>query len=311
MSADAPPAKATVEPTRGQASARRTDLAALAAGLTTVTLWGSAFVGIRAVSETLAPGTITLGRLIVSSLILGVVALIRSEPLPPRRALLPISVFGALFLGAYSVVLNAAERHVDAGTSAMIVNTGPLLIAILAGVFLHEGFPHGLYAGCAVAVGGCILIGVATHGSGNHVGYGIALLATATLAYASAVVVQKKALARATSFQVTWLGCTIATVLCLPFAPTLIHQTAHASARAVGWTIYLGAMPTALGFATWSFALGQASAGRVASLNYLIPVVAILLGWAYLGERPPLLAIGGGTLCIAGVYLARRTPRRT
>src|SRR5262249_50658654 len=64
--------------------------------------------------------------------------------------------------------------------------------------------------------------------------------------------------------------------------------------------------PTALGFATWSFALSRASAGRVASLNYAIPVVAITLGWAYLGERPPALAVGGGALCLVGVYVARR-----
>jgi drug/metabolite transporter (DMT)-like permease len=70
--------------------------------------------------------------------------------------------------------------------------------------------------------------------------------------------------------------------------------------------VYLGAVPTALGFATWSFALRRTSAGRMASFNYLIPVVAILLGWAVLGETPPRLAAAGGALCIAGVYVALR-----
>jgi drug/metabolite transporter (DMT)-like permease len=48
------------------------------------------------------------------------------------------------------------------------------------------------------------------------------------------------------------------------------------------------------------------TAGRLASLSYLIPVVAIVLGWALLGETPPVLAVAGGALCILGVYLARR-----
>jgi drug/metabolite transporter (DMT)-like permease len=48
------------------------------------------------------------------------------------------------------------------------------------------------------------------------------------------------------------------------------------------------------------------TAGRLASLTYLIPVVAILLGWALLDETPPALAVAGGALCLAGVYLARR-----
>jgi drug/metabolite transporter (DMT)-like permease len=42
------------------------------------------------------------------------------------------------------------------------------------------------------------------------------------------------------------------------------------------------------------------------SLMYLVPLVAILLGWAVLAETPPALAAVGGALCLAGVYLARR-----
>jgi drug/metabolite transporter (DMT)-like permease len=280
---------------------------ALAAGLTTVVAWGSAFVAIRAGGRVLSPGAIALGRLVVSCAILSGVALIRRERLPPRPVWLPTIGFGVLWLGVYSVTLNAAERHVDAGTSAMVVNTGPLLIAILAGTFLREGFPRGLLLGCAVALLGCVAIGVAT-GSRGSSATGLALLVVATLAYAFAVVVQKVALRRASGFQVTWLGCLAALVACLPFGPALVEEGAQ-HGRALAWTLYLGAVPTALGFATWSFALGRGDAGRVASLNYLIPLVAILLGWVYLGEAPPPLAIGGGALCLSGVVIARARRR--
>ena len=80
----------------------------------------------------------------MSLLALGVAASIRREPLPERRDLLRIAAFGVLFLGVYSVTLNAAERRVDAGTAAMLINTGPLLIVVLAGIFLQEGFPRRL-----------------------------------------------------------------------------------------------------------------------------------------------------------------------
>ena len=280
----------------------RRDTVALAAGLTTVTLWGSAFVGIRAAGHVLVPGSITLGRLLVSSAILSGVALVRREGLPPRSAWLPIGAFGVLFLGAYSVALNAAERRVDAGTAAMIVNTGPLLIALVAGILLGEGFPPALLAGCCVAVAGCVVIGLATTRADGRSGTGLVLLVAATVAYAAAVVVQKVALTRASAFQVTWLGCAAATVVCLPFAVGLVRD----GGRALGWLVYLGALPTALGFATWSFALRRTTAGRTAALNYLIPIVAIALGWAYLGERPPLLAVAGGVLCLGGVWIARR-----
>ncbi|HET9322418.1 MAG TPA: DMT family transporter [Gaiellaceae bacterium] len=287
-------------------AAERADAPALAAALVTVTLWGSAFVAIRDAGGTLSPGSLALGRLLVSLVVLGAAAAVRHEPLPRRPDLVRIAAFGVLFLCVYSVTLNAAERRVDAGTAAMLINTGPILIAILAGILLKEGFPRRLFAGCAVAFAGCVLIGLAGSQAGSGVGPGIALLILAAFAYAAAVVIQKPVLSRATPLQVTWLGCAAGAVACLPFAPTLAGELDDAGAATIGWMIYLGVGPTALGFATWAYALRRMSAGRLASLAYLIPVVAILLGWALLRETPPWLAAVGGALCLSGVYLARR-----
>ena len=286
------------------------DMAALVAGLVTVAAWGSAFVGIRSAGTAFSPGALALGRLLVSTAILGTVALVRREPLPRRTELAAIATYGLLWLALYSVVLNAAERRVDAGTAAMLVNTGPILIAIFAGIFLREGFPPGLFAGCAVAFCGVILIGLATAESGTRSGLGVALCLLAAFAYSVAVVVQKPVLGRVPAFQVTWIGCAAATVACLPFAPRLATDAGGAGASAIAWTLYLGAVPTALGFATWSFALRRTSAGRMGSLTYLAPPIAVALGWAVLGERPAWLAVAGGGLCLAGVYVARRRGRR-
>ena len=56
-----------------------------------------------------------------------------------------------LWFALYSVVLNSAERRVDAGTAAMLVNLGPIFIALLAGVVLREGLPARALVGCAIA----------------------------------------------------------------------------------------------------------------------------------------------------------------
>jgi MYXO-CTERM domain-containing protein len=82
----------------------RADVAALLAGLVTVTLWGSAFVAIRDVGKSISPGSVALGRLLVSLVVLGIAAAIWREPLPRRRDLLLIAAFGVLFLGVYSFV---------------------------------------------------------------------------------------------------------------------------------------------------------------------------------------------------------------
>ena len=283
-------------------------MAALAAGLITVTLWGSAFVGIRSAGHTFSPGALALGRLVVSCVALGALALARREKLPSRRDLGLIAVYGILWLGLYSVALNAAEHRVDAGVAAMLVNTGPIILAILAGIFLKEGFPRGLFVGCAVALVGCVLIGLAT-AHGAHATIGIALCIVAAFAYSSAIVVQKPVLARVDPLQVTFLACVAATIVCLPFAGSLADAVSNAHASTIGWMVYLGVGPTAAGFVLWSFALTRTSAGQLGSLTYLAPVVAIVLGWAVLGETPKWLAVTGGGVCLVGVYIARRRPR--
>lgn len=286
------------------------DPIALLAGLFTVTLWGSAFVGIRAAGVAFSPGSLALARLLVSCLILGAAALVRRDPLPARRDLAKIAVYGVLWLAVYSTALNAAERIVDAGTAALLINIGPIVVAILAGKFLGEGFPRRLFAGCAIAFAGCALIGLATTQSRAGAGIGIALLALAVIAYSTAIVVQKPVLARVPPFQVTFIGVVAATIFCLPFAPALAVEVGKAGSGAVAWTVYLGAFPTAIGFATWGFALRRTNAGQLGTLTYLAPVVAVLLSWVVLHEAPPWLAIVGGLLALVGVYVARRAPAR-
>lgn len=292
---------------KSQTRSSRSDRGALAAGLLTVTLWGSSFVAIRYAGRTISPGSLALGRLLVSLIVLGIAWRVRREPMPGQRDLMQIAAFGSLFLGVYSVTLNEAERRVDAGTAAMLINIGPILITILAGIFLKEGFPKRLFAGCAVAFAGTVMIGFATSRSGFRAGIGVVLLIIAASAYATAVVIQKGVLTRVAPLPVTFFGCVAGALVCLPFAPTLVRDVANAGASAIGWMVYLGVASTALGFATWAYALKRTSAGRLAALTYLIPVVAIVLGWAFLGETPPLLAAVGGGMCLAGVYLARRS----
>ncbi|MCW5873660.1 MAG: DMT family transporter [Anaerolineales bacterium] len=268
--------------------------------------WGSAFVAIRAASSSVPPGALAFGRALVSTVLLTLVALLRPFPMPARGDLLRIAFYGILWQGVYSLALNEASRHVDAGTAAMLVGSGPLLIALLAGFFLHEGFPRRLLAGLAVAFMGSALIGFTTSQRGETATFGLLLLILAVLAYAAAVVIQKSVVHRVAALQVTWLGCLAASIALLPFAPSLLTSLHQGGATAAGWVAYLGIVPTALGFVTWSYALSRTTAGRTGAWLYLVPVVAVILGWLVLSEAPSELALAGGALCLAGVYLAQR-----
>jgi drug/metabolite transporter (DMT)-like permease len=279
---------------------------ALLAALVTVVLWSSAFVGIRAAGEDLSPGALSLGRLAIGSALLGVFVLWQRDRLPGRREFPLIVVCGVLWFGLYNIALNEAERRVDAGTAAMLVNVGPVLIAILAGFLLHEGFPRTLVLGCAIAFAGAIVIGLATSERGVAAGWGAALCVAAAAFYAGGVVAQKPLLSRVSGLHVTWLACSVGLVVCLPFAPTLFDELGRAGGDSIAWMVYLGVFPTAVGFMTWAYALSRTTAGRMGATTYLVPPLAILMGWAFLGETPVALAILGGALCLGGVVVARR-----
>jgi drug/metabolite transporter (DMT)-like permease len=109
---------------------------------------------------------------------------------------------------------------------------------------------------------------------------------------------------------VTWLACLIGTVACLPFAGQLVADIAAAPALHIIGVIYLGLVPTALAFSTWAYALKHSTAGRLGVTTFLVPPITILLGWLFLAEVPPPLAIVGGALSLVGVAIATRSPKR-
>jgi drug/metabolite transporter (DMT)-like permease len=237
------------------------------------------------------------------------IAIARGELAPRRaelRAAAPALVLcGVLWFAAYSIALNAGERRVDAGTAAMLIGVGPILVAILAGLFLREGFPRTLVAGCAVAFGGVVVIGIATSNGGSST-TGVVLCVLAACSYSVAVILQKSVIGRLTALQTTLLCCVIGALVCLPFTVQLVRELGDAGAGAIAWTVYLGVFPTAIAFTTWAFALARTSAGNLGATTYLVPPLSVLLGWLLLSETPPGLALLGGTLCLAGVAVVRR-----
>ncbi|MEU8228333.1 DMT family transporter [Actinoplanes sp. NPDC048967] len=285
----------------------RTPSLPLLATAVTMILWASAFIVIRSVGGHYTPGAMALGRLAAGSAALSLVAAMRPRRLPHGRPLLLVIGYGVLWFGLYAVVLNAAEHHLDAGTTALVVNVGPILIAVLAGVYLKEGFPRGLVTGLVIAFTGVVTIAVATS-TGRHDAIGVLLALGAAALYAAGVLLQKQALHDVDPFTATWLGCLAGTVACLPFAGDLLTELGDAPRSATLGVVYLGLFPTAIAFATWAYALNRMSAGGLSSSSYLVPGIAVLLSWLFLGEVPAPLAFLGGALCLAGVAVTRLPP---
>ena len=300
--------QAATPPDQAAAPATRAWLP-VAAVAVTLLLWSSAFVAIRYLGDDFSPGALSLGRLLVGAACLGVVALSRGVPRPSRRDLLSIVVIGVLWFGVYNVALNEGERRVDAGTAAMLIQVSPVLIALLAALFLSERFTVFLGIGLALAFGGVALIGLSTSPGSNHDVLGVLLCVLSAVVYSVSVILQKPLMARVQAVHVTWLACTVGALACLPFAGDLVRETADAPASSIAWVVYLGVFPTAIAFTTYAFALTHMSASSLGVTTYLVPPLTIVMGLVFLGEAPPTMAYAGGALALVGVAVARRKPR--
>ncbi|WP_391648389.1 DMT family transporter [Streptomyces violarus] len=289
--------------------ARRAELLAAGAAAVTVVLWASAFVSIRSAGDAYSPGALALGRLLAGALTLGVICLLRREGWPPRPAWRGIAISGLLWFGFYMVALNWGEQQVDAGTAALVVNTGPILIALLGARLLGDAMPPRLLAGMAVSFAGAVTVGLSMSGEGGSSVLGVVLCLLAAVAYAGGVVAQKPALGTASPLQVTTFGCLVGAVLCLPFAGQLVQEAADAPASATLNMVYLGIFPTALAFTTWAYALSRTTASKMGATTYAAPALVVLMSWLFLGEVPGLLTLAGGALCLAGVAVSRSRSR--
>ena len=279
----------------------------LLAALVSVVLWSAAFVGIRVAGRSFSPGSIALGRLVIGTVLLGAMALSRPLVRISRRELGLLVLAGLLWFGAYNVLLNEAERRVDAGTASMLVLIAPIFIIALAAAFLKERATANLLVGGGLAFVGVLVIGFATS-TGQATFVGVILCLIAALSSAIGVVAEKPVLRRVSALQVTWVCCTVAMLSCLPYAPVLMREIRVAPANGIGWLVFLGVFPTTIAFTTWAYALARGSAGRLAATAYLIPPVTIVMSWIILGETPTLIALLGGALCLVGVSIARKAP---
>ncbi|SDS68233.1 Threonine/homoserine efflux transporter RhtA [Microlunatus soli] len=278
--------------------------------ISTMLLWASAFVVIRWVAPYLSPGPLALVRLAFGTATLSVLFVVRRRRVPTGRSLVLAVAYGVAWFAGYTVLLNWAEHHLDAGTAAMLVNVAPILIALLAGLFLGEGLPRPLFLGMGIALGGVVLIGFATGGGDNDL-LGLVLGLASALLYTAGMLIQKIVLRSVDALALTWTGCTAGLLATLPFVGQTVQQIATAPISATIGAAFLGVGPTAIGFSLWAYAQTRIPTGQLAAGSLIIPAIALVMSAIVLHELPPVAAIIGGALCLTGVAISRvrRSPR--
>lgn len=299
----------TTEPAVSPAATVRSWLP-LAAVATTLVLWASAFVAIRHLADDFSAGPLALGRNAVGAVALLALATPRLRR-PARGQWWRLGAIGVLWYAIYNVALNRGEQLVDAGTASLVLQAAPVMVALLAAVFLGERFTAAKAAGLTLAIAGVTLISLAGAGHGAVGGElaGVLLCALAALVYAVSLILQKPLMATLPAVEVTAVACAVGALACLPWAGSLVDEVTAAPTSSVWWMVYLGLFPTAIGFTCYAYALNHMPASNLAVTTYLIPVITIVLAWLLLGETPASLAYLGGVVTLVGVAVARRRPR--
>ncbi|WP_341933093.1 EamA family transporter [Microbacterium sp. LWO14-1.2] len=279
----------------------------LLAGLLVVALWASAFPAIRVAAPALGVVGLSFVRLAVASLALLVMAVAVRARMPRREDLGWIAACGFFGMAVYQLLLNWGELYVPAGTTSIIVAAAPLVSVMVARVLFSERVSVVTVVGSVIALAGVALVCLARAG--------VSLSAAVWIVVAAMVVqgiyhpLQRPLLKRYSSIEVACYAMIAGTVMTIPFVPFDLDGLLNADTAAWLAAIYLGLLPSAAGFVLWAYAVARMPVAVSTSLLYLVPPVAVLIAWLWLGELPILPELLGGIVVIIGVVTISQLPR--
>jgi drug/metabolite transporter (DMT)-like permease len=292
---------------------------AIIEALATVFIWGATFVATKLALQEVSPATIVWLRFAMGLVVLGLVAALRRELSPPPRSDWPyFVVLGFVGVALHQWLQSNGLQTAQATTTAWIVTSIPVFIALLGWLVLGER-PSALQsAGIAIAALGVLLIvgrgdpAALFRGGAASIGDILVLLSAPN--WAVYTILSRRGLARFPAakmiFYAMFAGWLFVTIWIMGFGPGT-HEIGSLSHR--GWIaiVGLGILGSGLAYVMYHDALRILPAAQLGVFLNLEPLTTMLLAVPLLGEQITAAVLVGGGLILAGIYLVNRTPSRS
>ena len=270
-------------------------------------LWGGAFILVAIALQGLPALSVVMGRVGLAAVILALALALRGVPLPPRQAVPALLVMGLLNNAVPFTLFALAQGQIGGGLAAIVNATTPLWTVIVAHLATtDERLTPARLAGVATGFAGVVVM--AGRSSGGEVWAIIACLGAA-LSYGCASVWGRRFRAMGLVPAQTALGQLIASsLMILPVWLLVDHPWAlpfpgWGPLAAVG---VLAAASTAFAYLLFFRILAGSGAVAISLVTFLIPVSAVAMGVAFLGESLLPRHLAGMALIAAGLWFLQR-----
>ncbi|MGW6245835.1 EamA family transporter [Streptomyces roseolus] len=311
----APPAAGDPTPLPGAAPARRIGGAVWAALAIVYVVWGSTYLGIRFVVETIPPFLASGSRFIVAGLLLAALVAWRHGPAAlkvDRRRLGSAALVGLLLILGGNGLVNLAETTVPSGLAALLIAAVPVFVVLLR-TAAGERPGLGAYGGVLIGLGGLAVLTVP--GLSGEVGIGgVLLVLLAALLWSAGTVSSARLPMPANPFTASvyemlagGIGGVVVGLLRGEHRGFDPGEVATGSWVALGYLIVFGSL---IAFTAYAWLIQSAPVSLAATYAYVNPVVAVLLGTLILGEALTWPILLGGAIVVAAVCLIVSTERR-
>jgi drug/metabolite transporter (DMT)-like permease len=278
-----------------------------------VVVWGASFIATKLALRDLEPITVVWMRFTIGVAILGVAAKVRHQvSLPRRQDWLYFTLLGFLGITFHQWLQSTGLQTVQASTTAWVVATTPIFIAILSWIFLREKADWLQITGIILGALGVLM--VVSNGDvrglfdGQFGTAGGLLILISAVNWAVFSILSSRGLK---IYQPTQMMFYIMAIGWLFTSILFITGGGIADLRHLTWTsfwgiCFLGVFCSGLAYIAWYDGLHALPATQIGAFLNIEPLVAVIVAWPILGESILFITLAGGAIILLGVRLVQK-----